>query len=564
MAEPEHLYDTDVDLGDLRFTYGQIASRIPRGATVLDVGCAGGKFGEALARELSCVVLGVDNNSAALALAEGRGLAVILADITREPLDRIVGGRRFDVIVFADVLEHLVSPEPVLLAARDLLQEGGRIMVSFPNIAHVDIGLMLAQGEWRYRPSGLLDDTHLRFYTLSSFSQMAFECGLDSVSVQEVRLPFMQTEVLDFGNEVHVDQARATEFREVIARVNSKLEVYQYVLELAVAPEREGRVAIEPSLIPPDPTPPTGGPARVSVLVRSAPGRSAILTDALAALGRQSHANLQLILAVIGVAADAAEKLRLELSEEVRNLVSRTVVISQGAGGLARAINQGLDLADGDYLAVVDDDDILAAGWVEQMATFLVQHAAVSVAFSGWRLVTGTTRGSSFEPVEDLGLRGESRGRLELFVGGAIPISACLIRVQDARRADIRADELHDHQADWVFLRTLLAGHEFQFVSAAPVECHLHEGRLGPAPSDGWSSTVPGAREIEQEPIVQSIRARATEVIDQLRQRHQLEDELRVTRAELARSRQTLEVIMISRSWRLTRWLRRLSGSKLP
>ncbi|HVD03908.1 MAG TPA: hypothetical protein VNF75_07220, partial [Candidatus Dormibacteraeota bacterium] len=93
---------------------------------------------------------------------------------------------------------------------------------------------------------------------------------------------------------------------------------------------------------------------------------------------------------------------------------------------------------------------------------------------------------------------------------------------------------------------------------------HLHEGRLGPTPSEGWSSTPPGATEILQEPIVQSIRARATEVIDQLRHRHQVEDELRATRAELARSRQTLEVIMVSRSWRVTRWLRRLSGSKLP
>ena len=101
----------------------------------------------------------------------------------------------FDVVLAGDVLEHLVNPERVLRRAARLLVPGGRVVVSLPNVAHADVRMALVQGRWDYRPWGLMDRTHLRFFTRVSIEAMLEHVGLVPTDIKRVIIPAFETEL---------------------------------------------------------------------------------------------------------------------------------------------------------------------------------------------------------------------------------------------------------------------------------------------------------------------------------------------------------------------------------
>ena len=139
--------------------------RTPTASRVLDVGCWSGFAGRFLAASRSAVVDGVEPDAAMAARA-----AADYRDVVVKPVEVALGelaaeGRSYDVVLFLDVLEHLVCPEGVIEATRPLVRPGGRLLVSIPNVAHWSLRKELLLGRWRYTDSGLMDRTHLRFYT---------------------------------------------------------------------------------------------------------------------------------------------------------------------------------------------------------------------------------------------------------------------------------------------------------------------------------------------------------------------------------------------------------------
>jgi 2-polyprenyl-3-methyl-5-hydroxy-6-metoxy-1,4-benzoquinol methylase len=141
----------------------QILLRLSAGArTVLDVGCSAG----VLARELSAAGAVVDGlESDPLAAEEARQVCrqVLVGDLESMPLEPVQGP--YDVVLMADVLEHLRDPEAALRRLRPLLAEGGRLLVSTPNIANWSMRLLHLAGRWDYRERGIMDRTHLHFFT---------------------------------------------------------------------------------------------------------------------------------------------------------------------------------------------------------------------------------------------------------------------------------------------------------------------------------------------------------------------------------------------------------------
>ena len=85
---------------------------------------------------------------------------------------------KFDVIVFADVLEHFVHPLDVLAMATSVLAPNGRIIISIPNVAHLSVRLQLLLGSFTYTDRGILDRTHLHFYTKKTLKEMITKAGL--------------------------------------------------------------------------------------------------------------------------------------------------------------------------------------------------------------------------------------------------------------------------------------------------------------------------------------------------------------------------------------------------
>ena len=153
---------------------------IDEGSYVLDVGCHSGLFAaEATARKHATVV-GLDTDEDALNVARTRMSAALAVDIEQQGWTSELinsGHGPFDRIIFGDVLEHTHEPEMILTEAKKLLRPGGRIIVSIPNVAHWRVRLGLLRGKFTYTESGILDRTHLRFYTLATGREMIERCG---------------------------------------------------------------------------------------------------------------------------------------------------------------------------------------------------------------------------------------------------------------------------------------------------------------------------------------------------------------------------------------------------
>nr|WP_272917644.1 class I SAM-dependent methyltransferase [Nocardioides flavescens] len=144
---------------------------------VLDVGCAAGDTAQALVDQ-GCTVSGIDIEDAVPAERRSIFERLLVGDIEREPLSTLFDAGSFDVVVFGDVLEHLLDPVAALRDASVLLSDGGRVVVSIPNVTHASVRYALAQGRWRYTETGLLDETHVRFYTRESVCDVLERGGL--------------------------------------------------------------------------------------------------------------------------------------------------------------------------------------------------------------------------------------------------------------------------------------------------------------------------------------------------------------------------------------------------
>ena len=144
---------------------------------VLDVGCGGGATARLLKREYGArSVVGVerDERAAARATAVMDRIFVLDAEVEELPFSQ----ERFDLILMADVLEHLLDPWIALQRYARMLGPHGLLLASVPNVQHWSVSLKLLSGRWAYGEGGLLDRTHLRFFTRRSILYLFSQAGL--------------------------------------------------------------------------------------------------------------------------------------------------------------------------------------------------------------------------------------------------------------------------------------------------------------------------------------------------------------------------------------------------
>jgi len=132
-------------------------------------------MGQLLHERFNCVVTGIEINPEFA--KECLGYQAVLIGSAQDETLLASLLERFDVILCGDVLEHLRQPEIPLRAFHQLIAPGGRLLISVPNVAQVRIRLSLLQGRWDYTPEGIMDRTHLRWFTLSSLRAMVRDCG---------------------------------------------------------------------------------------------------------------------------------------------------------------------------------------------------------------------------------------------------------------------------------------------------------------------------------------------------------------------------------------------------
>ena len=195
---------------------------------VLELGAASGHVTKALV-ELGNKVTAVERDGRFVPQLSKLADEVHITDLDWLDLRELLNGTKFDVILAGDVLEHCSRPDLVLHQCHDLLAQGGSVVVSLPNVAHGDVRLALLTGRFEYRSVGLLDSTHLRFFTRDSIIDFADSCGFEVAEIYASTTPIGTTE---FG------APDASIPREAIEFVQSDRDhtVYQYISRFVPRP----------------------------------------------------------------------------------------------------------------------------------------------------------------------------------------------------------------------------------------------------------------------------------------------------------------------------------------
>jgi 2-polyprenyl-3-methyl-5-hydroxy-6-metoxy-1,4-benzoquinol methylase len=155
----------------------------PNIGSVLDVGCGEGGIGAQLKGKTPAVeVYGIEGDPVLLAQAEEILDGCWAADLNAPDWASPIKDKTFDVIIFADVLEHLKSPEKVLAAALPLLNKKGQIVICLPNVRHWSTFYYLyIKGVWPANDRGIFDKTHLHFFARRNILDLIHEAGLEVV-----------------------------------------------------------------------------------------------------------------------------------------------------------------------------------------------------------------------------------------------------------------------------------------------------------------------------------------------------------------------------------------------
>jgi SAM-dependent methyltransferase len=193
MAEtPRYDFDEiDLDSGNV---HADVVNFVKPGSRVLELGPATGYMSHAFVGR-GCEVVGIEFDPGMAERAAAFCERMIVGDLDLLDLDAELGDDRFDAIVSADVIEHLKDPLEALQRLRPFLKEGGRFVISIPNIAHGSVRRALLGGRFEYGDWGLLDSTHLSFFTRESFERTLDEAGLGLVELRPHELPLAAAEI---------------------------------------------------------------------------------------------------------------------------------------------------------------------------------------------------------------------------------------------------------------------------------------------------------------------------------------------------------------------------------
>lgn len=221
-------YDFALDLYDDN-TIAWIAGRITENTKVLEFGSANGRLTKYLTENKKCEVdiVEIDEESGKEAAEFAASAWVGEEEGDIEKYYWLNSGYKYDYIVFADVLEHLVHAQEVLDKCKNVLNENGKILVSVPNISHNSIIIDLMNDRFHYNATGIMDNTHLRFFTRQSFAEMASQAGMTIIEEKAKNIRVGETEIKNSYADVSTETAK-----ELMARPQGN--VYQYMFVLAL------------------------------------------------------------------------------------------------------------------------------------------------------------------------------------------------------------------------------------------------------------------------------------------------------------------------------------------
>jgi 2-polyprenyl-3-methyl-5-hydroxy-6-metoxy-1,4-benzoquinol methylase len=211
----------------------RVARLVGRDKSILELGCGPGSQSRVFREQLGCRIVGIEIDAGRAERARAYCDEVHVANLETSDLYGFVEGKCFDVIVCSDVLEHLRDPGALLVKLKGFLKPDGYLVVSIPNVTHASVVYEMIHGRFEYRGEGLLDATHVRFYSCSSALSLVEESGYWVAELQKVITAPHRTEFNTTPISVEDHQLLAA-----IRARNLDAETYQFVIK--AYPLRDG------------------------------------------------------------------------------------------------------------------------------------------------------------------------------------------------------------------------------------------------------------------------------------------------------------------------------------
>lgn len=223
---------------DLNDAIGWMYDFIEPHSSVLDFGCSTGYFGSLIKEAKSCKVYGVEIS------ADKNVAKKVLDGVYSFDLDnnwpKKVFERKYDYLFFGDVLEHLKDPGMVLKRCHELLKPNGKIFVSVPNIAHISIRLELLMGSFEYEPMGILDNTHLKYFTKNSFSKLAVDNGYTIERIDSTIDEFPKEIIENYLNKAGLNSTH--KFWKYTSSIEARAFQFKFILKPRIHNEIPAKV----------------------------------------------------------------------------------------------------------------------------------------------------------------------------------------------------------------------------------------------------------------------------------------------------------------------------------
>lgn len=354
-------------LGYYEFERPEVIAMIPGHARrVLDFGCASGACGARIKRERGAEVVGVELLPGPAEVARTRLDRVIVGDCESMDFAEHFQPGEFDAVLFADVLEHLRDPQGVLERIKPYLAPGGVVVASIPNVRNWAVVSMLGRGDWTYEEAGLMDRTHIHFFTRREIQRTFSRGGYTLDALSFVKDPQYATWE-KAGRPVAV-QLDGFVVQPLNAAEVEELFVYQFLVRARVA----------------DPLPFADGDRPLTSIVIPVRNQSQLTKLCVESIRANTPGPLELILVDNGSSDDTPEWARAQADVTyIRNDVNR---------GFAAACNQGIAAAGGAYVVLLNNDTAVPAGWLDGLLAPMAADPGIGLTGPRTNEITGPQR----------------------------------------------------------------------------------------------------------------------------------------------------------------------------
>ncbi len=339
----------------------------PEARKILDVGCGSGVMAFELKEKLNAEVWGIELFEKAAQKARTKLDKVIVGSV--ENAINELPEKYFDTITFADILEHLVDPGKIINKIKSKLKPNGEIIASLPNIRHWTVIKKLIEGNWRYEEAGLLDKTHLRFFTFETAIELFNKCGFN---IRDIKATV--SEKYEFPIEL-LDVLRKYGYN--VSTLQEHSQYYQYLIKADF-----NKKGITTSIVIP---------------VYNQLENTIIAIDSIY---ENTNSNFEIIVVDNNSKQEVVDY--LSKLKDVKNNIK--IIRNDKNLGFPAAVNQGLIHAEGKYVVIANNDIIVNNGWLDKFIEIAESNDSIGIVSGISNEVSGVQKDheASYQSIEEM------------------------------------------------------------------------------------------------------------------------------------------------------------------